>query len=171
MNEGLQGATLAFQREGTPTRHCQRDGTFEDLSALCGSSVVIGRLEEAGSTLLALPQSGYSTRLRSSQLDFVREAQELYGSHTSRIRPATPSAIQITRMDEALGWLQIIPQSRYVLRRIVGARSLVHPVTARHLFSWRKVGHVMGADHKAVQRWHAEGIDIIVASLAELAAA
>ena len=171
MNNGLQDAALVCRLESMPTRHGQHHGVFEDASASYCSSAVIGRLEEAGSTLLALPQSGYSTRLRSSQLDFVREAQELYGSQTSRIRPATPSSIQITRMDEALGWLRVIPQSRYVLRRIVGARSLVHPVTARHLFSWRKVGSVMGADHKAVQRWHAEGIDMFVASVAALATA
>ena len=132
------------------------------------ASEVIERLEEAGATLLALPSSGYSTRLRVSQLEFIREAREVYGSDLQRLRPATPTAERITRMDEALGRLQRIPQSRYVLRRIVGARSLVNPVTARHLFSWRKLGTVMGADHKAVQRWHAEGIATIVTALAQM---
>ena len=127
---------------------------------------VITRLEEAGSTLLALPNSGYSTRLKASRLDFIREAGEVYGLDRGRIRPASPSAVQITRMDEAFGWVSAIPQSRYVLRRIVGARSLVNPVTARHLFSWRRLATVMGADHKAVQRWHAEGIGLIVSALA-----
>ena len=68
-------------------------------------------------------------------------------------------------MDEALAWLQLIPQDRYVLRRIVGARSLVHPISDRHLYSWRRLGSVLGADHKAVQRWHAQGIATIVAGL------
>jgi hypothetical protein len=68
-------------------------------------------------------------------------------------------------MDEALGWIASIPASRYVLRRVVGARSLVHPITDRHLYSWRRLGVVLGADHKAVQRWHAQGIVIIVAAL------
>ena len=44
-----------------------------------------------------------------------------------------------------------------MLRRIVGARSLVHPMTGRHLYSWRRLGTAIGADHKAVQRWHAQG--------------
>ena len=68
-------------------------------------------------------------------------------------------------MDEALGWVALIPRERTVLRRIVGARSLVSPVTERHLFSWRRLGGVVGADHKAVQRWHAQAIEIIVAAL------
>jgi hypothetical protein len=47
----------------------------------------------------------------------------------------------------------------------VGARSLVHPVTDRHLFPWRRLGKALGSDHKAVQRWHAQGIALIVAGL------
>ena len=68
-------------------------------------------------------------------------------------------------MDEALAWVPLIPLDRYVLRRIVGARSLVHPITERDPFPWRRLGMVLGADHKAVQRWHAQGIDIIVSAL------
>jgi hypothetical protein len=68
-------------------------------------------------------------------------------------------------MDDALAWIPLIPRDRYVLRRIVGARSLVSPVTERHLFSWRRLGALLGADHKAIQRWHAQGIDIILAVL------
>ena len=59
----------------------------------------------------------------------------------------------------------LIPLDRYVVRRIVGARSLVHPITLRHLFPWRRLAAAIGADHKAVQRWHAQGINLIVAAL------
>ena len=67
---------------------------------------VICRLEEAGATLLALPGSGWSTRLRTSSLEIVRAAVESYGWTTRRIRPPIPSAARITRMDEALGWIR-----------------------------------------------------------------
>jgi hypothetical protein len=126
---------------------------------------VIYRLEEAGATLLALPGTGYSTRLRTSSLEIVRTALEAYGWTEARIRPAVPSAEKITRMDEAMSWIPLIPVDRYVLRRVVGARSLVHPVTDRHLYAWRRLGKALGADHKAVQRWHAQGIAMIVAAL------
>ena len=78
---------------------------------------------------------------------------------------ALKAADRIDRMDEALGWIPLIPRDRYVLRRIVGARSLVSPVTERHLFTWRRLGSLLGADHKAIQRWHAQGIAMIVAAL------
>jgi hypothetical protein len=129
------------------------------------AELVIYRLEEAGAALLALPGTGWSTRLRGSSLEIVRTAIENYGWTTNRIRPPVPSPAQITRMDEAMSWIPLIPIDRYVLRRIVGARSLVHPITERHLFPWRRLGTALGADHKAVQRWHAQGIDLIVAAL------
>ncbi len=132
------------------------------------AAFVIYRLEEAGATLLALPGTGYSTRLRLSHLDVVQEAQVAYGWQPGRVRPPVPSASRITRMDEALGWISLIPKDRYVLRRIVGARSLVSPVTERHLYSWRRLGGVLGADHKAVQRWHGQGIDMLVAAVGAL---
>jgi Domain of unknown function (DUF6362) len=132
---------------------------------LFDAELVICRLEEAGGALLALPGSGWSTRLRSSSLDIVRTAIENYGWTSNHVRPPVPSAERITRMDEAMAWLSLIPVDRYVLRRIVGARSLVHPVSERHLYPWRRLGAVLGADHKAVQRWHAQGIDLIVEAL------
>jgi len=136
-----------------------------EAETLLDPAFVIARLEEAGRTLLALPGTGWSTRLRITQYDVVRSALENYGWEKQPARPAVPSAARITRMDEAMAWLQLIAQDRYVLRRIVGARALVHPVSERHLFSWRRLGAVLGADHKAVQRWHGEGIALIVAAL------
>ncbi len=136
-----------------------------DTAPIIDAAYVIWRLEEAGATLLALPQTGWSTGLRTSSLDIVRTAAENYGWAQGRVRPPMPSAAKITRMDTAMGWIALIPLDRYVLRRIVGARSLVHPVTDRHLFAWRRLGATMGADHKAVQRWHKQGIDLIVAAL------
>lgn len=129
------------------------------------ASAVILRLEECGRTLLALPAGGYSTKMRSFNLDVVRSAVEAYGWEGGKLRPAVPSAGHISRMDVALCWVQMIPQDRYVLRRIVGARSLVNPLTDKHLFPWRRLGAMLGADHKAVKRWHAQGIDLIVAGL------
>lgn len=152
-NRSQRGASVAAKSPVTPD-HRTVDADF-----------VIYRLEEAGSTLLALPGTGWSTRLRSSSIEIVRTALESYGWTETRIRPPVPSSDRISRMDEALAWIPLIPLDRYVLRRIVGARSLVHPITDRHLFPWRRLGAALGADHKAVQRWHGQGIDIIVSAL------
>jgi len=129
------------------------------------AELVIYRLEEAGTTLLSIPDRGYTTKLRSSSLDIVRSALEAYGWAERAIRPAVPSAAKIDRMDEALSWIPLIPVDKYVLRRIVGARCLVSPLTERNLYPWRRLATALGADHKAIQRWHAQGIDLIVAAL------
>jgi hypothetical protein len=138
------------------------------LDGQVDADYVIYRLEDAGATLLALPGTGWSTRMRSSSIEIVRTALEAYGWDSTRIRPAVPTADRIDRMDEAMAWIGFIQDSRYVLRRVVGARSLVHPVTDRHLYSWRRLGTALGADHKAVQRWHAQGIATIVAGLHQM---
>ena len=123
------------------------------------------RLQEAGATLLALPHGGPSTRLRQGGLEWVRDAATAYGGAPARLRPPVPSAAAIDRMDQALAWISRIADGQYVLRRVVGARCLVNPMTGRHVYSWRRIGEAVGADHKAVQRWHARGIDLIVAAL------
>jgi hypothetical protein len=130
------------------------------------AEIVIARLEEAGRALLSLPNTGPSTRLVQSGLEWIRDASEHAHAARARIRPAAPDAATITRMDQALAWILLIPVDRYVLRRVVGARSLIDPMTDRHLYTWRRIGVAVGADHKAVQRWHAQGIDRIVAGLA-----
>lgn len=156
---------LALGQEASGCRPPKHEPVFTPDGQPADAAFIIARLEEAGATLLALPGTGWSTRLRTSSLDIVRTALESYGWTAARVRPAVPSAERITRMDEAMGWISLIPLDRYVLRRIVGARSLVHPITERYLFPWRRLGAVLGADHKAVQRWHAQGIDLILAGL------
>jgi Domain of unknown function (DUF6362) len=153
-----------------PTRIAREHGRAGPNQVATDSTIdadyVVYRLEEAGATLLALPGTGWSTRLRrSSSIDIVRTALEAYGWDATRIRPAVPSAEKIDRMDQAMGWIPMIPLDRHVIRRVVGARSLVHPITDRHLFPWRRLAAVLGADHKSVQRWHAQGIALIVAAL------
>lgn len=126
---------------------------------------VIARLEEAGATLLALPSSGYTTHMRGGMPEIVRSFWEAYGLEPGRVRANPPTSRRIDQMEEALGWIRFIPLDRYILRRIVGAAALIHPVTSRPLYSFRRLGRTLGYDYRAVQRWHAEGIDLIVAEL------
>lgn len=136
----------------------------ERAERAAGADQIVARLEEAGRTLLALPRTGWSSRLRASRLEVIHNAAEAHNEPEGP-RPAMPTAAHIARMEEAFGWLQLIPQDRYVLRRIVGARAMVSPTTGRHIYPWRKLASLLGADHKAVQRWHAEGIALIVRAL------
>jgi hypothetical protein len=160
--------TVAPVRERTSHARHRSRSTTGDFDGAVDADYVIYRLEEAGATLLALPGTGWTTQLRTSSIEIVRTALEAYGWEAASIRPGVPSANKIDRMDEAMAWITLIPTNRYVLRRVVGARSLVHPITDRHLYSWRRLGVALGADHKAVQRWHAQGISILVAALNQM---
>ncbi len=165
---GGHGANGATPRAPGPRNGAGMAQPAAHLGAARSAAEIVAQLEEAGGTLLALPPTGYSTRLRTSKLDIVRsvlDGTDTARSETARLRPPVPDNGRITRMDEAYGWLALLPQDRYVLRRIVGARSLVNPLTERHLYPWRRLAALLGADHKAVQRWHAQGIDLIVRAL------
>lgn len=123
------------------------------------------RLEEAGATLLALPQRGAGPKLRQARWATAMSESEESAPATRRLRPAIPGPADISRMDEAFAWVGLIPDDRLILRRIVHARSLVSPLTGRHIYSWRRLGDLLGADHKAVQRWHLDGLKLILRKL------
>jgi len=127
---------------------------------------IVRRLEEAGAALLAMPSTGYSTRMRQMRFDIVHTALEAYGWEAPSLRAPAPDAAAISAMDEAFGWLALIPESQFLLRRILGARALVHPLTGRHLFTWRRLASAVGADHKSVQRWHGQAVDMVARALA-----
>jgi hypothetical protein len=138
-----------------------------DAASAFSEDQVLARLEEAGATLLALPAHGYSTSMRQMRFDIVHTALEAYGWDVSVMRPPAPTAAAISAMDEAFEWLGLIPEQSYLLRRILGARALVHPLTGRHLFPWRRLATLLGADHKSVQRWHRHGLKLISAALSK----
>jgi hypothetical protein len=142
----------------TETRQVKR------IPGLTAEQIVM-LFEEAGATLLALPGQGYSTRMRTMRLDVVHSALDAYGWQNAALRPPMPSAAAISQMDMVFGWLTLIPESKYMLRRILGARALVHPLTLRHLFPWRRIGQMLGADHKSVQRWHGQAVDMLLGML------
>lgn len=136
----------------------------EDITA-----AVLARLEEAGRTLLAMGNSGtMPAGYGRGWPDVIHDAAEAYGYEMASGRPRKPRGSEIDRMDKAFTWLTIIPADRFVLRRVVAARCLVSPMTGRHVYPWRRLGRVLGADHRAVQRWHRDGIALIVDRFARL---
>jgi hypothetical protein len=137
----------------------------ERPAAVMDRAAILLRLEAAGATLLAMPSRGYSTHMRAMRFDIVHTALEAYGWEAPALRAPAPTAAAISEMDVAFGWLRLIPEGSFVLRRIVGARALVHPLTGRHLYSWRRLAALLGADHKSVQRWHEAGLSVIEKAL------
>jgi hypothetical protein len=131
------------------------------------AETIIYRLEEAGRTLLSLPNAGcFPAGIRTYWPQGAEMAAECWGYGLEEgIRPAPPTSVAITRMDEAMRWVNLIAPDKRVHRRIVLMRALVNPRNERHIWSFRKIGRALGFDHKAGQRWHDQGIDWIAQGL------
>lgn len=121
---------------------------------------IIRRLEEAGKTLLAMHGGERDLGMQMMRWEIVRDPRKDYPGST-RMRAAIPDADQITAMDEAFGWVHVIPLDMMAKRRVVWCRAMVDPISDAYRFSWRRIGEMMSMDHKRVQRMHAEAIDII----------
>lgn len=122
---------------------------------------VLRRLEGAGAIFLMAPlvDRGWAPAV-------VRRAADLAGPSA---RPTAGAALhpkQLPQMREALRWIELIPADRDALRQIVAARSLVHPGSRRHLFSWGHLAAVLDIPAASLRARHAEAIRLIVAALA-----
>jgi hypothetical protein len=126
------------------------------------------RLEEAGKCLLSLPAGRVGpAKLSAQSYGFVSEIVEASG-FVPRISVAVPDAATISRMDEALAWLSLIPNDKRHVRRVVAALSLVSPITERRVYSVDKIAKAIGANGDTVRSWNDEGIRLIVKALKAL---
>lgn len=130
------------------------------------AAYVIERLEEAGATLMALPSNAPQLGQRVQTYGYVAEL--IKGALPTRAAlMSVPDAASITRMDEAFGWLAMIPNQAH--RRMVAARSLTKPGSGLPVFSWAKLGAAMKADPRAVQAWHGKAVELLAGELGTMA--
>jgi len=138
------------------------------------------RLEEAGRTLMSLPlpKGAFPRDDRSNWPDIVRGYEDafaaLIGASESvkgdfadghnRVRVA-PGAAAVGRMDEALDWLWRIDDVRK--GRLCLCRALIHPVSGRHVVSYRKLGRMFGLHHETMRAWHDRALAQIAKALTE----
>lgn len=120
---------------------------------------VAGQLGRAGMTLLAM----HITGVRPAGMRGYWPA--IPGAICDDGRPAPPSARRISEMDQALGWIVLIPEDQARLRRLVGARALISPRTEKPIFSWRVLGEQLGCHHNTAKTLWLEAIEIIVLAL------
>lgn len=81
---------------------------------------------------------------------------QAYGYTGERLRPAQPRSVEIELMDKLLLWPNLIDD--VLIRRIINARALVTPVANRYLYSWNKLGVMIGTDPRRVVRLHKKGL-------------
>ena len=104
------------------------------------------RLIEAADALRRLSMNGVKpTGLRSQWPDVVHRFEEAYGAE--RMRPPRPSPAEITRMDEAIGWLLWLDGEE---RKLVWARSAG--------LSWRRIEDMDGRSVRTLQHLYATAL-------------
>ncbi|MFT9359547.1 DUF6362 family protein [Acetobacter okinawensis] len=116
------------------------------------------RLFEAGLTLACLPSHGLRpSSCGSSWQETLMELDDLLSlTAESQIRPPMPTSVEISRMDEALGWVQDIRNAAH--RRVVLFWMMVHPVTQRHYMSWERIGEKIGRSDKTAKSYFYRGL-------------
>lgn len=121
------------------------------------NEAIEARLEHAYATLFKLPKdSGH--RLKVATYGYVSEVVEPMQMRIGRIIMSA-SRLDIGLMDEAVEWIRFI--DNLTIRRIVSLRSMVHPVTERHMYPWSRVATALRADSRAIKCWHDEGLTTI----------
>ena len=113
------------------------------------------RLAEAADALRRLRMSGLKPGTMQAQWpEVVRRVEEAYGWTGTRLRPPRPSPAEISRMDEAIGWLLLLEADQ---RRIVWARAMG--------LSWRRLEDMDGRSVRTLQNVHATALQRIAHAL------
>ncbi len=74
-----------------------------------------------------------------------------------------PNARAVARMEEVLSWLWYLADERK--RRLCLARALIHPVSDRHIVSYRKLGKMFGLHHDTMRAWHDRALSELAQAL------
>ena len=135
------------------------------MSGHYSSAYIIRRIEHAGATLYCMRIKNPRPLLVQGRIEIIRNFIEDMPPTTPSLRLPTPSARDVTLMDEALDWIRLIPNG--TSRRLVSLRSQFHPITERVRHSWRACAKVMGIDHKTAESWHRRAIDLLTVALSQ----
>ena len=119
-----------------------------------------------------MPRDGFPPGHKSNWPDVVRNMEDLFAAivgmseeerkqfwdYENAVR-MRPSAKQIQRMEEALPWFFAVGDARK--RKVAFARSLIHPVSGRHIVSYSKLGSLHGLHKDTMRCWHNDALDEI----------
>ena len=122
-------------------------------------------LEFAGQSLLSLKiRAPGPSGMRSFWPDIVgNELEDLPAGVKNRA--TMPTSRQIDAMDEILAWISLIPQERVEIRRTVGFRALLSPVSDKYLYPWARIAKKLSCDPRTVKSWHEIGLGLITREL------
>ncbi|GBQ32225.1 hypothetical protein HLH34_04365 [Gluconacetobacter azotocaptans] len=134
------------------------------------ADAVAGRLFEAACTLAAMPMHGLKPAgCRVAWPEVVAEADLnwINAIPDDAMRMPRPTSDAISRMDEAMGWISMIDGDCINWRRVVCMRMIVHPISHRYRWSWRKIGDRLHIDHHTAKSWHSLAVAVIAKKIAQ----
>lgn len=121
------------------------------------------------------PRARLERRLNEAGRIFLRCSAQQRERIAQRAQPVMPDAVptvsvqpteaELERLAEVLSWVRLIPDDRYVLRRIVASRMLLSPQTDKPLFPWKRLSVLLGANINAVRRWHDEALSLMLSRM------
>ncbi len=133
---------------------------------LYDAELVIGRLNDAGRTLMALWVHGVRPAGYGSGMpEYGHDPEDLRDQMPDPDKIDQPNAREVTAMDDALAWLKHIPDSKVHWRRCVGYRMLTSPRNDKPCWSWKRMAVELRSEPKMCENAYNAGIDLIVVEL------
>ncbi len=127
---------------------------------------VLDRLQTAHGTLAMLPMQrwpqGYA--LNCSHLGLVLASGRQDRSAKASSLPS-PTRQAISEMEEALSWLDLLPDPPSDVRTAVQMRCLTSPYTGAIHMTWIAIGELLDCSHTHARTLCLEGISIITEAL------
>lgn len=118
-------------------------------------------LEWAGVRLIAMPGRRVGpSDYRSFWPDFSNDVfQVLEFRRYLPVKSLAPSKDEIPIMEEVLQLPCLCPDVKG--RRILHMRCLIHPITRRHLFTWKRASEKLQSDPRTLQRLHEKSLETV----------
>ena len=119
------------------------------------------QLEEAFSdTLRRLPMASKPAGYHTAWPDVVQNYWEVYGLHQATYRKDPPTAAAISRLDEALGWLWLVEDTRRrPIRKLIVARASG--------VRWAALERRFGRKRETLKRWWVQAMYDLVERVAD----
>jgi hypothetical protein len=115
-------------------------------------------LEWAGEKLLSLPIRNAKPQSYKNNWPEFKQLPNQDFSHKS-FRPSPPNGNEIDTLDKIFDLILILPNP--TIRRIIQARSLINPISHRHLYPWLTISEFLNLDRRTVKRHYDFGLNQI----------
>ena len=124
-------------------------------------------LEWAGARLIAMPGGRIGpSNTKVIWPDYAQDSFEVLEFRGAvPIRASAPSSTEIPIVDEIL----LLPNvcAKDYTRRVLHARSLVHPINGRYLYKWTRIAELLAVKAYTARRWYNEGLVEVISKAPE----